>query len=265
MAFSSPQQLPPHTHTIPSPSNTTTSTGASFPIGSENPGLGLIYIIALQGVYPSRNRRRRILQDKDEEATEEVEAEGWEEEKEGENGQRNGHASHGRKLVGTDPFVGQLGLCAGNFAPAGFALCWGQLLPISSNTALFSLLGTTYGGDGRTTFALPDLRRHMAVGQDDAQGLSLGTSGGSNSITLTVPQLPRHSHTLLYNNTTPPLSTTTGSTDNTEPFDNRKPFLAINYIISLEGIISPRNRRRNCTKKVPIANCKEILPTSGKS
>jgi microcystin-dependent protein len=96
-----------------------------------------------------------------------------------------------------DPFVGQVILFAGNFAPRGWAFCDGQLLPISSNTALFSLLGTTYGGDGRTTFALPDLRARVPVGEGPGPGLSTvrwGEKGGGESVTLTQAQLPNHTH-----------------------------------------------------------------------
>src|SRR4051812_28387187 len=88
---------------------------------------------------------------------------------------------------------------AGNFAPRGFASCEGQILAISQNTALFSLLGTTYGGNGQTTFALPDLRGRSAIGQGQGPGLSPyveGQTGGSETVTLTVNQLPPHTHNL---------------------------------------------------------------------
>lgn len=96
-----------------------------------------------------------------------------------------------------DPFIGEIIMFAGNFAPRGWALCQGQLLPISQNTALFSILGTIYGGDGRTTFALPDLRGRVAIGQGNGPGLSqrpLGQRGGAESTVLSVLNLPSHNH-----------------------------------------------------------------------
>ncbi|MEP2936888.1 MAG: tail fiber protein [Gilvibacter sp.] len=97
-----------------------------------------------------------------------------------------------------DPFIGEIIMFGGNFAPRGWALCNGQLLPISQNTALFSILGTTYGGDGRTTFGLPDLRGRVPVSSGHGPGLSnysLGEKGGTETNTLTQNQLPSHSHT----------------------------------------------------------------------
>jgi len=96
-----------------------------------------------------------------------------------------------------NPFIGEIMYFAGNFAPRGWAFCDGQLLAISSNTALFSILGTTYGGDGRTTFGLPDLRGRMAVGPRNGPGLSdyrLGEKGGQEDVTLNVTQIPSHTH-----------------------------------------------------------------------
>ncbi len=96
-----------------------------------------------------------------------------------------------------DPFIGQIVSFGGNFAPRGWALCDGQLLAISSNTALFSILGTTYGGDGRTTFALPDLRGRTAIHPGTGPGLSnikLGQRGGAEYHTLTINEMPNHSH-----------------------------------------------------------------------
>lgn len=97
-----------------------------------------------------------------------------------------------------DPFLGQIMLFAGNFEPRGWAFCNGQLLSIAQHTALFSILGTTYGGDGRTTFALPDLRGRVAVHEGDGPGLSsyrLGQKGGVENVTLNATQIPNHSHT----------------------------------------------------------------------
>lgn len=98
-----------------------------------------------------------------------------------------------------EPFIGQVILFAGNFAPRGWAFCDGQLLSISEHQALFSILGTTYGGDGRTTFALPDLRGRAPLHQGSGPGLShrrLGEKGGSEENTLTVQQMPAHNHTV---------------------------------------------------------------------
>jgi microcystin-dependent protein len=98
----------------------------------------------------------------------------------------------------TDPYLAGIVLFAGNFAPRGWALCQGQILPISQNTALFSLLGTTYGGNGQTTFALPDLRGRVPRGTGQGSGLSnvdLGEAAGSESVTLTVNTMPAHAHT----------------------------------------------------------------------
>lgn len=100
--------------------------------------------------------------------------------------------------MGQDELLGAITLFAGNFAPRGTALCEGQLLPISQNSALFSILGTTYGGDGRTTFALPDLRGRVPMGYGNGPGLTprrLGQRGGSETTTLTAAELPSHTHT----------------------------------------------------------------------
>ncbi|MEN9798594.1 MAG: hypothetical protein RL653_2290, partial [Pseudomonadota bacterium] len=96
-----------------------------------------------------------------------------------------------------DPFLGEIKLFAGNFAPTGWAFCHGQLLPIAQNSALFSLLGTTYGGNGQTTFALPDLRGRIPVGFGQGPGLTnrnLGDMSGVESVTLQVSNLPQHAH-----------------------------------------------------------------------
>ena len=108
-------------------------------------------------------------------------------------------------------FLGQIIQGGWNFAPRGFATCAGQLLPIAQNTALFSLLGTTYGGNGQTTFALPDLRGRSMIGPGQGPGLSsyvLGQAGGTESVTLTTNNLPAHTHTATFNGSTSTLSTT---------------------------------------------------------
>ena len=163
-----------------------------------------------------------------------------------------------------DPFLGQIILFAGNFAPRGWALCDGQLLAIASNTALFSILGTTYGGDGRTTFALPDLRGRIPIHEGHGPGLSnyaLGQKGGAENVTLTVAQLPNHNHSLAMNgegastkqagylaageiygetaDKSAPANTISNAGGN-QPVSNIQPYLAVNYIIALQGIFPSR-------------------------
>ena len=159
------------------------------------------------------------------------------------------------------PYVGEIRMFGGNFAPAGWLFCEGQLLPISENETLFQLIGTTYGGDGQSTFALPDLRGRLPVHQGN--GLTLAETGGAEEITLTVQQMPAHGHPLMAssgpgNSNTPILclpaesptislyiedttntnlspaavSTTGGS----QPHSNVQPYLCVNFIISLFGI-----------------------------
>ncbi|HEY5892926.1 MAG TPA: tail fiber protein [Chthoniobacterales bacterium] len=170
----------------------------------------------------------------------------------------------------SEPFIGQLMLVPYNFAPRGWAFCNGQLLSIAQNTALFSLLGTTYGGDGRTTFGLPDLRGRAALSSGQGPGLQnydLGQVGGTETVSLTVPQIPAHSHLVSATADDPafPRPTNallanispagyTGSTANTTmapsmiqptggnvPHDNLSPYLTLNYVIALEGIFPSRN------------------------
>lgn len=164
----------------------------------------------------------------------------------------------------------------GNFAPRGWAFCDGQLLAISSNTALFSILGTTYGGDGRTTFGLPELRGRVAIHQGNGPGLvnvSLGQKAGTNTHTLTTGQLPNHEHTGnlqasgdAANTNNPsgntlalaeaysdqdlapsPLQTKSGTViiENSggggQPHNNMPPYLGVNFIIALVGIFPSRN------------------------
>lgn len=166
------------------------------------------------------------------------------------------------------PFLGQITMFAGNFAPRGWALCQGQILGISQNTALFSILGTTYGGNGQTTFALPDLRSRVPVGQGQGPGLSsytLGEQTGGESVTLQSSNLPpfaikafsdtgdssRPSNNYpATTNTTSYNSTSDGSTMNpgaivgggtSSPFSVIPPVLCLNYIICVEGIYPSRN------------------------
>ncbi|HMZ79943.1 MAG TPA: tail fiber protein [Acidobacteriota bacterium] len=160
------------------------------------------------------------------------------------------------------PYVGEIRMFAGNFAPAGWQLCEGQLMSISENETLFQLIGTTYGGDGESTFALPDLRGRLPLHQGN--GFILAETGGAEEITLTVQQIPAHSHPLLAtvniaNNTTPvnslPAQASTVDVYNdsassfaamtlqsisavggSQPHTNFQPYLCVNFIISLYGI-----------------------------
>ena len=159
-------------------------------------------------------------------------------------------------------FLGEIRMFAGNFAPRGWALCDGQILAISSNTALFSILGTTYGGDGRTTFALPDMRGRVSIHAGNGPGLTprrLGQKGGSETNTLTNAQLPSHSHTQPAGNTNPGTQVvegnqgaiTSGATSNTtintntsggsQAVNNIQPFQTVYYIICLQGTFPSRS------------------------
>jgi microcystin-dependent protein len=167
-----------------------------------------------------------------------------------------------------DPFIAEIKMFAGNFAPRGWAFCDGQTLSIAQNTALFSLVGTTYGGDGVTTFKLPDLRGRVPIHQGQGPGLSpyvLGEVSGSESITLTTANLPAHSHPAnstqaqasgtrpagavpaaggAYNTASDGSTMNNGFIGNTganQPFDNHQPSLCVNFIIALEGIFPSRN------------------------
>jgi microcystin-dependent protein len=134
--------------------------------------------------------------------------------------------------LGADEVIGGVSWFAGNFAPRGYAIADGSLLPISQNTALFSLLGTTYGGNGQTTFALPDLRGRTPIQAGQGPGLAniqLGEQGGSDGVTLGVNHLPAHAHTIAG-------QTDSGNTGGNVPFDNRQPYLGLNYEVSLFGI-----------------------------
>ncbi len=171
----------------------------------------------------------------------------------------------------SEPFVGEIRMFAGNFAPRGWAFCDGQLLAVSQNDALFSLLGTIYGGDGRTTFGLPDLRGRVPIHAGTGPGLSprrLGAKAGAENVTLTTNQLPSHTH---------PVQGTSDPADSTDPatrlpaqattinlfassaptvnfasqavpnvggsrsHTNLMPFLCINFIIALFGIYPSRH------------------------
>jgi microcystin-dependent protein len=171
-----------------------------------------------------------------------------------------------------DPFIAEIRVFPFNFAPRGWALCNGQLMPISQNTALFSLLGTTYGGDGRTTFALPNLQGQAPMQPGQGPGLSqrdLGETGGAQSVTLTTQQLPAHSHSWmasaqpaqdrspggetfaratggdLYTTDTsavvPLASNAVTSTTGGQAHNNMQPYLTLNFCIALQGVYPPRS------------------------
>lgn len=164
-----------------------------------------------------------------------------------------------------NPYVGEIRLFAGNFAPAGWMLCQGQLLSIAENDVLFQLIGTTYGGDGQNTFQLPDLRGRVPLHAGQGSGLSnrtLGETGGQETVTVTSSQMPSHNHapmasslpgsqaspgggfwagstSLLYSSAAPGVAlnpSAVTSTGGNQPHENRIPFLGMNFIISLFGI-----------------------------
>jgi microcystin-dependent protein len=161
------------------------------------------------------------------------------------------------------PYVGEIRMFAGNFAPAGWMFCDGSLLPISENETLFQLIGTTYGGDGQNTFALPDLRGRVPIHFGD--GFTLAETGGVEQVTLTSSQIPAHTHAFLATNnpanssspanqvfgTTSASTITAYGTDNpatvldqnsissvggNQPHNNFQPYLCVNFIISMFGI-----------------------------
>ena len=171
----------------------------------------------------------------------------------------------------SDPFVAEIRMFAGNFAPTGWALCNGQIMPISQNTALFSLLGTFYGGDGKSTFALPNLMGSSPMHQGQGQGLSLrflGEQAGAPFVTLLQSEIPFHTHSFSASNTdaterqpgsqrlargvgiemynannqpttlmNPQALTIAGGS---LPHNNLQPYLALTFIIALQGIFPPR-------------------------
>jgi microcystin-dependent protein len=174
-----------------------------------------------------------------------------------------------------EPYLGEIRPIAISYAPKGWAFCTGQLLPIAQNQALFSLLGTTFGGNGQTTFGLPDLRGRIPVGTGALPGGNpyiQGQQGGQENVTLTTAQIPAHTHTVtgtLQTSDSPeadtpvnnfpaafgrkqftdgaanaPMATlagTTGSAGGSQPHSNRQPYLAINYVIALVGIYPSRS------------------------
>src|SRR5689334_20314008 len=171
-----------------------------------------------------------------------------------------------------NPFLGEIRIFAGNFAPRGWALCNGQILAISQNTALFSLLGTNYGGNGQTTFALPNLAGRFAMHAAQGPGLSprfLGESDGASTVSLLATEMPVHGHGLqagitpastspsgnvmaptatgggnVYHApgvTTPMAGTAISPAGGSQPHENRQPYLALNFCIALQGIFPSRS------------------------
>jgi len=160
----------------------------------------------------------------------------------------------------SSPFIGEIRMFAGNFAPVGWAFCNGALMDIAQNDALFNLIGTTYGGDGQTTFALPDLQSRIPI--HVGPGFALGQQAGVESVTLTTNQMPAHSHVAQANSsagtqsgpaggvwaqstlgqfssaapTLPMAPAALGSSGGSQPHDNMMPFLVVNFILSLFGI-----------------------------
>jgi microcystin-dependent protein len=169
----------------------------------------------------------------------------------------------------SDPFIAEIRIVGFNFAPRGWAFCQGQTMNIAQNTALFSLLGTTYGGNGTTTYGIPNLQDRMPMHPGNGPGLtprSLGQQAGSSQVTLTTPQMPAHSHTVMANtaaaNQTNPAGnvlargrntfstalsnpaalapTSVSVQGNGLPHNNQSPYLSMNFIIALQGIFPPR-------------------------
>lgn len=169
----------------------------------------------------------------------------------------------------SDPFVAEIRMLGCNFAPSGWAFCNGQLLPISQNTALFSLVGTYYGGDGKSTFALPDLQGRVPIGTGQGPGLAnrdLGESGGSQAVTLIPTEIPAHTHlgaavasnadrSNASNNVrakpADPVYASSPATGalpaaalgiagGSQPHNNLQPYRALNFVIALQGIFPPR-------------------------
>jgi microcystin-dependent protein len=164
-----------------------------------------------------------------------------------------------------EPFLGEIRIVSFGFAPKGWALCDGQLMPINQNQALFSILGTTYGGDGKLTFALPNLQGGIPV--HDGNGFVLGQSGGETEHALTVSEMPAHRHTVVAGTIPPSVSSPAGAfgasltgfypysamADGSlspsalapsgagQPHNNLSPYLVLNFVIALQGIFPSRN------------------------
>lgn len=171
----------------------------------------------------------------------------------------------------SSPFVGEIKMFAGNFAPRGYSLCNGQLIPIAQNTALFSLIGTFYGGNGTSTFALPNMQNNAPMHQGNGPGLTprvIGENGGSSNVTLLSTQMPQHNHNAgastaaagdttpnaetfgtngrgrpaLYTSTAPTITMAPTTTNGSNlPHNNRQPYLGVTFIIAVQGIFPARN------------------------
>jgi microcystin-dependent protein len=200
----STSQMPSHNHVLNPPtafSTSTTNAGGGQSHPNNKPGLGINFNISLTGLFPSRS---------------------------------SGAAADIEPLR-SEPFVADINMFAGNFAPRGTASTDGQLLAISQNQALFSLVGTIYGGDGRTTFGLPDLRGSLPIHEGLGPGLSdyrLGQRGGVEDVALGVTQLPSHDHP-----SDNPVLPTGGSQLHT----NIQPYETVNYIVATQGVYPSRS------------------------
>lgn len=164
----------------------------------------------------------------------------------------------------SEPFIGEIKIISWNFPPKGWAFCNGALLPINQNQALFSIFGTTYGGDGRTNFALPNLQGRMPV--HVGNGIVLGERGGETAHTLNISELPSHAHTPVANSAAATVGTpnanlwaaqnaaayassannamspsTIGPTGGNQPHENMSPYLVLNFVIALQGIFPSQN------------------------
>jgi len=169
-----------------------------------------------------------------------------------------------------DPFVAEIRIVPFNFPPHGWAFCQGQLLPLSQNTALFSLLGTTYGGNGKSNFALPDLQGRAPMHPGQGPGLSLhdlGETGGSETVSLLESEIPSHNHTVMAINDVGDINQPTGNgfarssgasvygtagnnanfsdkmlavAGGDQPHNNMQPYLTLNFVIALQGVFPPR-------------------------
>jgi microcystin-dependent protein len=202
--------LPSHAHGLPG-GGTTTAVGGNQAFDNMQPSLGLNYLIQTQGIFPSRNDA----------------------------GLGDGE-SDPFFVEGGYSFIGQIGLFAGNFEP-GWMIADGRLLAISEYSALFSIIGTTYGGDGQTTFALPDLRGRVAVGSGQGPGLgnvALGQQFGGPTHTLTTNQMPAHDHDLEGGGTT-------DAAGGSQPFSQHQASLGINFAVALQGLFPSRDQPLN--------------------
>ena len=208
--YLSVDNLPPHTHTIPSsPATITGSTGLGLPYTNMQPALAINYIVPLQGIVPS---------------------------------------SVGG-VVGSQPGLGFVYSTASATLPSGWTTASGQLLPINQYPAVYSLLGTTYGGNGTTTFALPDLRGRAPIGTGPTQ--SLGQLSGSEWLVITLGQLPAHNHSLAAS------AAVTGTTGGGQPQSTMQPTLALNYIIATSG--SPPSPDGGGTTDEPVLGQVELF------